>query len=82
MHKLIKMKSITLEDYAKAVFFNPELLHDEAIAPSIFDSVKEINQRLCIYNNDLMQPHEEPEHSEAIQECISYLENLRKQLIA
>lgn len=82
MHKLIKMKSITLEDYAKVVFFNPELLHDEAIAHSIFDSVKEINQRLQIYNNDLMQPHKEPEHSRAIQECISYLENLRKQLIA
>jgi len=82
MHKLIIMQSITLEDYAKAVFFNPELLSDEAIAPSILQSVKEINQRLKVYNNDLMQPHEEPEHSEAIQESISYLENLRKQLIA
>lgn len=82
MHKIIIMKSISIEDYARAVFFMPEILNDDFLAPSVLESVIEINQKISHYKSEMENVLLEPEIEMAMYESISYLENLRKQLIA
>jgi hypothetical protein len=82
MHKIIIMKSISIEDYARAVFFFPDLLNDNFLAPTVLESVIEINQKISYYKKEMEIASNDPQKGMAMYESISYLENLRKQLIA
>ena len=76
------MKSISIEDYARAVFFFPDLLNDNFLAPTVLESVIEINQKISYYKKEMEIASNDPQKGMAMYESISYLENLRKQLIA
>jgi hypothetical protein len=76
------MKSISVEDYARAVFFFPDLLNDNFLAPTVLESVLEINEKISYYIKEMDLASDDPQKGMAMYESISYLENLRKQLIA
>ncbi len=82
MYKIIIMKSISVEDYARAVFFFPDLLNDNFLAPTVLESVLEINEKISYYIKEMDLASDDPQKGMAMYESISYLENLRKQLIA